>query len=209
MIIDPKRAEYKDCYKLMIGSIVPRPIALVSTVGPSGTFNLAPFSYFTAISADPPTICFSPGRRHSDGKPKDTLVNIERGGEFVVNVVTESIVHQMNETAVDYPPEVDEFAVAGFTPVESRIVAPPCIKESPINMECRLYKVVDIGPKRAGGASLVIGEIVMFHVADELYSNGRIDIGGLKPVGRLSGNDYTTLGTRISIPRKRHDPGKS
>jgi flavin reductase (DIM6/NTAB) family NADH-FMN oxidoreductase RutF len=208
MMIDPKRKGYKDCYKLMIGSILPRPIAFVSTLAPSGTLNLAPFSYFTAISADPPTICFSPGRRHSDGRPKDTLVNIEAGGEFVVNVVTESIVHQMNETAVDYPPEIDEFEIAGLTPVASQIVAPPRIKESPINMECTLYRVIDIGPKRAGGGSLVIGEVVMFHVADELYADGKIDVGKLKPIGRLAGNEYTTLGNRISIARKQHEPEK-
>ena len=199
MIIDPKHSSYQDCYKLMVGSIVPRPIALVSTVSPSGARNLAPFSYFTAVASKPPTLCFCPGRRHPGGERKDTLANIEATGEFVVNAVSASMAERMTATATDYPSDVDEFDVSGLTPIPSERVAPPRVKESPINMECKLHQVVHIGEPEAGGGALVIGEIVLFHVADELYENGRINIERLDPLGRLSGSDYTTLGTRISL----------
>ena len=206
MIIDPKESTYIDAYKLMVGGIVPRPIAFVSTVAADGRLNLAPFSYFNAITSAPPTICFAPGRRHTDGGRKDTLNNIETTGEFVVNVVTEDIAAAMNKTATDFPPPVDEFEVAGPTPAPSEVVKAPRVKESPINMECKLYQVIHIGEERAGGGSLVIGEIVMWHIADELYVNGRIDTMALKPLGRLAGTRYTTLGKIISMKRKPYPP---
>lgn len=206
MMIDPKNQQRKDIYKLMIGSIVPRPIALVSTISSDGILNLAPFSFFTGVTSRPPTICFAPERRPADGEKKDTLLNIEATGEFVVNVVTEEIVVQMNEAATDYPREFDEFAMSGLTPEPSRIVVPPRVKESPINMECKLSQVVEIGPKDSGGAALVIGEIVMFHVADELIDNGRIDATALNPIGRLAGSEYAALGKRISLKRKKYKP---
>lgn len=203
MIIDPKSATYKDNYKLMIGSIVPRPIAFVSTLSQDGRANLAPFSYFTAISSDPPTLCFAPGRRPSDGDRKDTLGNIESTGEFVVNVVNVALGAAMNKTATDYPPDTDEFKVAGLTPVPSQKIKPPRVKESPINMECKLYDVIHIGKAQAGGGALVIGEIVLFHVADELYRDGRIDIRKLDPLGRLAGSEYCTLGDIVSHAREQ------
>jgi flavin reductase (DIM6/NTAB) family NADH-FMN oxidoreductase RutF len=202
MIIDPKTATYKERHKLMVGSIVPRPIAFVSTISSDGTRNLAPFSYFTAVAADPPTICFAAGRRSSDGERKDTLGNIQATKEFVVNVVTEAMGAAMNETAAEFPPGVDEFKVTGLTPASCRVVRPPRVKESPINLECKLYEIVSIGPTKAGGGSLVIGEIVMFHVANELYENGQINIQELNPLGRLAGTEYTTLGQIISMKRK-------
>ncbi len=205
MIIDPQKQKRKDIYKLMIGSIVPRPIALVSTISSTGIRNLAPFSFFTGITSKPPTICFAPDRRPADGKKKDTLVNIEATGEFVVNVVTEAIVVQMNEAATDYPPEFDEFEMSGLTADPSLIVAPPRVKESPINMECKVDRIIEIGPNDSGGAALVIGEIVMFHVADGLIDNGRIDTTALNPIGRLAGSEYTTLGKRISLKRKKYE----
>jgi flavin reductase (DIM6/NTAB) family NADH-FMN oxidoreductase RutF len=205
MNIDPKKLQRRDVYKLMIGSIVPRPIALVSTMSQAGIHNLAPFSFFTGITSRPPTICFAPDRRPADGRKKDTLVNIESTGEFVVNVVTEAIVTQMNEAATDYPPEFDEFEMSGLTPEPSLIVAPPRVTESPVNMECNLKQVVEIDPGDSGGAALVIGEIVMFHVADELLDNGRIDTTALNPIGRLAGSEYTTLGRRISLKRKKYE----
>jgi flavin reductase (DIM6/NTAB) family NADH-FMN oxidoreductase RutF len=209
VIIDPKKVSYKERYKLMVGSVVPRPIAFVSTVSADGQPNLAPFSYFTAITSDPPTICFAPGRRASDGERKDTLSNIEATGEFVVNVVTESIGQAMNDTAVDYPADTNEFEVVNLTPAASRIVRPPRVEESPINMECKLYQIVSIGPSRQGGGALVIGEIVMFHIADELYDDGRVKIHELKPLGRLAGTEYTTLGRIISMKRKPYQPKSS
>ena len=206
MIVDPKTASYRDCYKLMIGGIVPRPIAFVSTLSAEGQPNLAPFSYFTAITSSPPTICFSPGRRYDTGEKKDTLRNIEAVGEFVVNVVTEDIGEQMNEAATDFPPETNEFEVSGLTTAASQIVKPPRVAESPINMECKLYKIVPIGPEGPGGGALVIGEIVLFHIDDRIYQDGRIDIEGLRPLGRLAGPHYTTLGRIVSMKRKPYRP---
>jgi flavin reductase (DIM6/NTAB) family NADH-FMN oxidoreductase RutF len=201
MMIDPQKVSYRDRYKLLVGSVVPRPIAFVSTISPDGRPNLAPFSFFTAITADPPTVCFAPGRRSTDGERKDTLRNIEATREFVVNVVTEEIGQAMHDTAGDFPPGTNEFDVADLTAVKSRVVKPPRVKESPLNMECKLYQIVPIGPERAGGGALVIGEIVMFHVADELYDNGRVKVHDLKPLGRLAGTEYTTLGKIISMTR--------
>ncbi len=206
MIVDPKTASPQDCYKLMIGGIVPRPIAFVSTLSAEGQPNLAPFSYFTAITSSPPTICFSPGRRYDTGEKKDTLRNIEAVGEFVVNVVTEDIGKQMNETATDFPPGTNEFEVSGLTAVPSRIVTPPRVAESPINMECKLYKVVPIGPDGPGGGTLVIGEIVLFHIDDRIYEDGRINVEGLRPLGRLAGALYTTLGKIVTMKRKTYRP---
>ena len=205
MIIDPAEVSYTDCYKLMIGSIVPRPIAFVSTLSADGVRNLAPFSFYTGITASPPTICFAPGRRGGGGR-KDTLANVEATGEFVVNVVTEAIAEPMNDTATDFPPGIDEFEVVGLTPEASQIVKPPRVAESPINMECKLYDVIHINREQPGGGSLVIGEIVLFHVDDALVKNGRIDIPEIKPLGRLAGTEYTTLGRVISLERKPYGP---
>ncbi len=203
MIIDPAKTSAKDNYKLLIGSVVPRPIALVSTMSKSGILNLAPFSFFTVITAKPPTLCFAPALKGTNAEKKDTLANIEETGEFVVNVVSEDIAEQMNETATDFPRDVDEFTHAGFTPEPSLIIKVPRVKESQINMECRLHKVVYIGDGGPGSGALVIGEIVQYHIADALISDGKIDTGLLKPLGRLAGMEYTTLGKRFIIERKK------
>ncbi len=206
MIFDPKKQTFKENYKLMIGSILPRPIAFVSTLSTDGLANLAPFSFFTGITSQPPTICFSPTRRGNDGLKKDTLNNIEQTKEFVVNIVTEGIIEQVNDAATEFPPEISEFEQTGLTPVKSVIVKPPRVQESPISFECKLYKIIEIGPAEQGGGFLVIGEIVLFHVDDALLENGRIDTGMLNPVGRLAGAEYTTLGRRFSLERKIYKP---
>jgi flavin reductase (DIM6/NTAB) family NADH-FMN oxidoreductase RutF len=199
MIIDPRDTSYQECYKLMVGSVVPRPIALVSTVSRAGVRNLAPFSYFTAVASKPPTLCFCPGRRHPGGERKDTLSNVEETREFVINIVTVAMAGRMNLTAADYPSDVDEFGVSGLTPVPSEKVAPFRVKESPIQLECALDRIVEIGEPAAGGSALVIGEVVLFHVSDEVITDGRIDIWKLDPLARLSGGDYAALGRRISM----------
>jgi flavin reductase (DIM6/NTAB) family NADH-FMN oxidoreductase RutF len=202
MLIDPKKQTYKENYKLLIGSIVPRPIALVSTISEQGIYNLAPFSFFTGITSDPPTICFSPARKAEDGSPKDTLNNIKATGEFVINIVNEEISEPMNETATEFPADIDEFEMSGLTAVKAQIVEAPLVKESPISFECKKLQIIEIGEVQAGGGFLVIGEIVMFHVDDELIKNGRIDTGLLNPIGRLAGMEYTKLGERFTIARK-------
>ena len=199
MVIDPKTADPFNLYKLLIGSIVPRPIAFVSTMGADGIYNLAPFSFFTAVSANPPAIAFAPVLS-LDGKRKDTLNNAERLGEFVVNVVSEDIVRQMNETSAEFPPEIDEYEVSGLTPVPSDVVAVPRVKESHIAMECKLRQIIEMSSLPMGG-SLVIGEVVRFHVDDEYFNDFRIDVDKLRPVGRMAGSSYTRTTDRFDLIR--------
>ncbi|HPF34680.1 MAG TPA: flavin reductase family protein [Candidatus Krumholzibacteria bacterium] len=203
MIIDPAEQDLRANYKLLIGSVLPRPIAWVSTADAEGRPNLAPFSFFTGASPQPPMVVFSPLRRFSDGQEKDTLVNIRATGEFVVNVVTEELVEQANDTAVEFAPGVSEFGEAGLTAAPCETVRAPRVAESPVSMECRLVQVVDLGPQAAGGGAVVIGEVLRFHVRDDLIDDGRIDTEALHPVGRLAGAEYTTLGRRFTLERKR------
>ena len=190
MIINPPEHDYRDIYKLMVGVIVPRPIAFVSTISEDGIRNLAPFSFFTGISANPPVICFSPMIRGSDGARKDTLRNCEATKEFVVNVVSEEFAERMNICSVEYPPEVDEFGMSGLTPVASDLVKPPRVKESHISMECRLVQIVEVSSRPLGG-SLVMGEVLRFHVDDALFENYKIDPDKLHAIGRMGGPTYT------------------
>jgi flavin reductase (DIM6/NTAB) family NADH-FMN oxidoreductase RutF len=190
VIINPSEHDYRDIYKLMVGVIVPRPIAFVSTISVDGIRNLAPFSFFTGISANPPVICFSPMVRGSDGTRKDTLLNIDAVKEFVVNVVSEEFAEKMNVCSAEFPPEVDEFEMSGLTPIASDLVRPPRVQESHISMECRLIEIVEVSSKPLGG-SLVIGEVLRFHVADALFDNYKIDPDKLHAIGRMAGPTYT------------------
>lgn len=191
-------------YQLLSDAVVPRPIALVSTVGPEGVFNVAPFSYFNAVSTSPPTVAFSVSRRQ--GGLKDTYRNVQHTREFVVNIVDEAIAQQMNASSADFPPEISEFQIAGLTPVASDMVCAPRVGEAPVSLECRVVQVVDIGkgPRRS---ALVIGEVVLFHVRDDLYSNGRIDPWRLKAVGRLGGNLYCRTSQIFEMVRPVYRPG--
>lgn len=202
MIFDPAREEPANIYKLMIGAIVPRPIAFVSTLSSDGIPNLAPFSFFTGVSASPPVICFSPMIRGTDGARKDTLNNIEATREFVVNIVSEDFAEQMNICSTEFPPEVDEFAASGLTPVPSDLVKPPRVKESHVNMECLLVQVVHVSPKPLGG-SIVLGEVVRFHVDDSIISGFRIDPARLRPIGRMGGPTYTRTTDRFDLTRPK------
>ena len=190
MTIDPANETVQNLYKILIGSVVPRPIAFVSTIDPSGIRNLAPFSFFTVASANPPVICFTPMVRPSEKPVKDTLQNIRDTGEFVINIVSEDFGPQMNVTAGDYPPEVDEFEVAGLTPVKSDLVRPDRVGESQVQMECRLLRIVEVSALPMGG-SVVFGQVLRFHVADEAVENYRIDPAKLRAIGRMGGAGYT------------------
>ena len=199
--IDLATINHQDAYKLIIGSILPRPIAFVSTLSPEGVPNLAPFSFFTGVCSNPPTVLFCPMRRGSDGEKKDTLINIEATREFVVNVVSEEIVCQMNETAGEYPRNVNEFEKAGLTPVASDIIQPPRVLESPVSMECALNQIVYVGDGSVGSGSIVIGTVLRFHIREDLYENGRIDTVGLKPVSRLAGAAYAPVRETFELQR--------
>lgn len=202
MIVDPGREDPRNIYKLMVGAIVPRPIAFVSSISPEGILNLAPFSFFTGISANPPVICFSPMIRASDGARKDTLRNIEATHEFVVNVVSEDFAGKMNICSTEFPPEVDEFQMSGLTPAPSDLVKPPRVKESHVNMECRLLQVVHVSPKPLGG-SIVLGEVVRFHVDDAWFDDFKIDPDKLCPIGRMGGSTYTRTTDRFDLARPK------
>ena len=202
MIIDPNEIPFQDTHKLMIGSIVPRPIAFVSTRSKDGKNNVAPFSYFNGVCSKPPTIMFAPARRGWDGKEKDTLVNIRETEEFVVNIVSESFAEKMILCSTDFNPEVDEFDVSGLTPSPSEKVAPPRVAESKISFECKLNQIVEIGDGTAGSGFIVIGTIVLFYIDDEVYENGKINLEKLEPLGRLAGNWYSRTNDLLKIIRK-------
>ena len=202
MIVDPGATAASDVYKLMLGAIVPRPIAFVSSISPEGILNLAPFSFFTGISAHPPVICFAPMIRGSDGLKKDTLRNIEATGEFVVNVVSEDFAQQMNICSTEFTPDVDEFDASGLTPLPSDLVKPPRVKESRVQMECRLFEIVHVSPKPLGG-SLVLGEVLRFHVDDSLFDDYKIDPDKLCPIGRMGGPTYTRTTDRFDMVRPK------
>jgi flavin reductase (DIM6/NTAB) family NADH-FMN oxidoreductase RutF len=195
--------EWRDAYKLLQGSVLPRPIAFVSSQDEKGIANLAPFSFFTVISANPMMVCFSPMRRGTDGAKKDTLKNIEGTKEFVINIVSEEFVQQMNDCATEFASDVDEFEASGLTKVESVAVKPSRVKESKVHLECVLDQVLHFGEEEAGAGSLVIGKVVHVQVADELYESGRINSEKLNPVGRLAGATYTLpLAKTFELQRK-------
>jgi len=202
LTIDPHATDSNNVYKLLIGAIVPRPIAFVSTVSPEGILNLAPFSFFTAISADPPVICFCPMRRGGLNPCKDTLRNIATSREFVVNIVSEEFAQQMNATSAEFPPEVDEFRASGLTPIPSDLVKPPRVAESHVNMECRLYLWMEIGSKPLSG-NLVLGEVVRFHVDDRVVDNFKIDPDKLQAIGRMGGAAYARTSNRFDMIRPK------
>src|SRR5215475_11817484 len=188
MQIDPQTAPQQSIYKLLIGCVVPRPIAWVSSLSEDGVPNLAPFSFFMAVCNDPPTVAFASGRRA--GNKKDTVRNIEYTQDFVVNLADDALAEQMNQSSAEYPPEVDEFAVTGLTAAASVKVKAPRVAEALISMECRVVQILPVGH---GPHTLVLGAIVQFHIRDDLYNpqTGRIDMYNLHPVGRLAGELYT------------------
>lgn len=190
MKVQPDTLAWKEAYKLLIGSVVPRPIAFVSSMDRNGDVNLAPFSFFTGICADPMMVCFAPMRKAGEGGKKDTLLNIEDTKEFVINIVSEKIAEQMNECATPFEKGTDEFVASGLTKEHSELVGPPRVKESDVQLECILDQVVEFGDHEGSG-SLVIGKVVMVHVRDELYDDGKINTEKLNPVGRLAGQEYT------------------
>lgn len=203
MIIDPQTFERFSA--VLTGVIVPRPIAFVSTVSPDGVVNLAPYSFFNAVSYD--TVIFS-SSRNVGNKSKDTLRNVEETGEFVVNIVVDSIAESMNATAAEYPEGVDEFEIAGLTHAPSQIVKPPRVAESPVNIECKLDQVVQIG-SGDHEHGLVIGKILLVHVRDDIIDGHRIDQSKLMATGRMAGNMYCRTGERFEMVRPVYDAEQS
>ena len=202
MIFDPNKIPFQETHKLMIGSIVPRPIAFVSTRSKDGKNNVAPFSYFNGVCSKPPTIMFAPARRGWDGEEKDTLINIRDTEEFVVNIVSEPFAEKMVMCSTDFDSDVDEFIESNLTPVPSQKIAPSRVGEAKVSFECKLNQIVEIGDGTAGSGFVVIGSIVLFHIDDDVYDNGRILLDKLQPLGRLAGNWYTRTTDTLKIIRK-------
>jgi flavin reductase (DIM6/NTAB) family NADH-FMN oxidoreductase RutF len=197
VILDPSTVPASDSYKILVTAVVPRPIAFVSTVSKAGIYNLAPFSFFNGFCGDPPIVGFSP----NNNPPKDSLVNATDTGEFVVNIVNETIAERMNLTAKRYPPDVDEFQVSTLTPVPSQFVRPPRVLESPVSMECKVIQIVELS-KRPEANSLVLGQVVCFHVDDAVLDDkGRIDPLKLRAVGRMGGVSYCRTTDLFSMIR--------
>ena len=200
MELNPRELDPRLSYKLVIGCVVPRPIAVVSTVSPEGIFNIAPFSYFTVASHNPLSLAFTVGGPKSDGSIKDTLRNarfVEEGGigEFVVNVADESYADAMAATGESLPWETSEFDHTGLTPVASQTVRPPRIGEASVAFECRTTHVVAIGDAR-----MIIGEVHHIHVRDGLADDRMsIDPDRLAAVGRMAGNDYVRTRDRFEV----------
>ncbi|MES9682796.1 hypothetical protein CN514_07220 [Bacillus sp. AFS001701] len=196
----PADLSERDNYKFLIGGIIPRPIAFVTTESNENVLNGAPFSYFNIVTANPPMISVSVQRQN--GKQKDTARNAIEKKEFVVHIVDESNVEAINKTAAALTPTESEIELAGLTPVDSVMVSVPGVKESKIRMECTLEQVIPLG-KDNEACDLLIGKVVYFHIEDEIYENGRIDADGLKAVSRLAGNDYAKVGEMFTIDRPK------
>jgi flavin reductase (DIM6/NTAB) family NADH-FMN oxidoreductase RutF len=197
MQFNPETTDPTLTYKLLSGTIVPRPIGWISTVSPDGVNNLAPYSFFNAVSGDPPHVLFCSGKRGSGHK--DSAGNALATGEFVVNLVSESTAEAMNLTATELPADVDEFAYAGLTALPSVVVAAPRVGESLVNFECKVVHSYEI---EGGGSVIVVGRVVMMHVADEILDERyRIDYGVYKPVGRLAGNSYCRVNDLFDLVR--------
>jgi flavin reductase (DIM6/NTAB) family NADH-FMN oxidoreductase RutF len=189
--IDPAAIPSVEAYGLLTSCVVPRPIAFVSTLSKAGIANLAPFSFFNAGGASPPSVVFAP-ITGGGNREKDTLVNIRDTGEYVVHIVPWTLREQMNQASADYPPDVDEFIEAGFNKVPGVRVKPWRAAECPIAMECRLFRIVEHG-EGPYHANYVIGEVVYFHVAEALLTGGRVDVAKLDAIGRLTGAGYARV----------------
>ena len=199
---DPAEDSPADIYKLMIGVIVPRPIAFVSSLDEHGVRNLAPFSYFTGCSTNPPVICFVCAVRSGPLPTKDTLRNVLATREFVVNIVSEDFANKMNLTSAEVAPDVDEFTLSGLTPLASDLINPPRVAESRVHMECRLRQVIHISD-RPGGGSLVLGNALRFHVDESIIDGHKVDPAKLNAIGRMGGPTYVRTHDRFDMNRPK------
>ena len=187
----------RDAYRLMLSVVAPRPIAWVSSIGADGTLNLAPFSFFNGVGGNPPTVMFSVGQRK--GQRKDTLRNVQETGEFVINIVSEELAEAMNQTSGEWPYEVNEFELAGLETAPSMDVRPPRVAAAPVAMEARVTQIV---PVLGTTSTMVLGRIVRFHFREGLLrDNGLVDAMLVRPIARLGGDEYATIGSVFAMPR--------
>lgn len=198
--INPKEMAPRDAYRLMTSVIVPRPIAWVSTLSVDGVPNLAPFSFYNGVGGNPLSIMFS-ASHHKDHRPKDTLRNVEATGEFVVNVVDESLAQAMNQTSGEYDFGISEFEIVQLETAPSIEVRPPRVALAPVAMEAKLAQLISVNETNY---TIVLGNIVRFHIRDGLLRpNGTVDPHLLRPLARLGGDEYATLGEFFEMPRPK------
>lgn len=203
LTLDATSAPWTEVYRRLIEVVVPRPIALVSTVDKEGRTNLAPYSFFTVVSSNPPYLAFCPTRSARTGELKDTLKNVLATGEFVVAVVTEDIAEAVNQAAATLPSGQSEFDYAGLTPVAAERVRPPLVTESPVNIECDLVEVHTYG-KEGGAGNLVVGRVLLVHVdASILDDKGRVLWDKLQAVGRMGGEEWVRTREVFSLKRPK------
>jgi flavin reductase (DIM6/NTAB) family NADH-FMN oxidoreductase RutF len=201
MEITPSTLHWNTVYKLLTGSVIPRPVGWISSLDAHGSANLAPFSFFNVVCANPPTVLFCPMIRGRDGGEKDTLQNVSATGEFVVNIVSADIAEAMNASAAQVPPEVDEFTLAGLEKAASTVVQPPGVAASRIRFECRVSHIHEVS-NQPGGGSIVIGEVVHMHIDESvLLGEDKIDPAALQPIGKLAGNVYCKVDELFELVR--------
>ena len=201
MKFDPSKIDNKLIYRLLTSTVIPRPIAWISSVSEDGINNLAPFSYFNMVGDDPPHVMFS--TRRDNNSNKDTLNNVLATHQFVVNMVTKDLAEPMNASSATVAAEVDEFELVGVTPIPSEKVKPMRVAESPIQLECELVHHYFLEDHQQGGACVLIGRVVMIHITDELLlDEARINNELYKPIARLGGSNYSEQGEIFSIKRK-------
>ncbi|MCI2897863.1 flavin reductase family protein [Staphylococcus hominis] len=197
--INPNQLSDIQNYKLLSGSVIPRPIAFVTSEDEKGNLNGAPFSFFNVVNNKPPMIAIAAQR--SNGKRKDTAINIEKTKEFVVHITDEFNIEGINETAAPLKYEDNELERTSLTLISSSIIQTPAVKEANIRFECKLDQMIQLGTKN-DGADLIIGEVVMYHISEDVYfEDSKIDSNQLKPVARLAGNNYSKLGDIFTIKR--------
>jgi flavin reductase (DIM6/NTAB) family NADH-FMN oxidoreductase RutF len=207
MSFDPEKLDVAERYKLMVGAIVPRPIAFVSTVSPDGRENLAPYSFFCGVGSNPMTVAFCPASK-GDGTDKDSLRNSlpapEGVGHFVVNVATEAYAREMAACGEELAWGESEFDLSGLTPAPSVVVRPPRVLESPVAFECETLDVIRTNPGAPGGGNLVLGRVVWVHAAEGLVDERfHVDADALAAIGRMGGAAYVRTRDRFDLPRGR------
>lgn len=198
---DPTANTERENYKLLIGSIVPRPIAFVTSTTKDGIINAAPFSYFNVVSSNPPMVSLSVQR--INGAPKDTARNIIENKEFVVHIVDEQNVEEINATAASLPPEESEIKHTNLSLVDSKSISVPGVNEAKVRFECKLEQAITLDNNETVGTDLLIGEIVHYHIDKQIYEDGKINHQDLGAISRLAGSDYAKIGDVFSIERPK------
>lgn len=199
LAFDPKNNSERENYKLLIGTVIPRPIAFVTSQSKDGIINAAPFSYFNVAATDPPMLSISFQRKN--GVLKDSAKNIIETREFVIHIVDEDNVIEVNKTAATLPPEESEIDITNLELIASDKVNAPAVKNAKVRFECTLEKAIELGSDEKTTTDFIIGKIERFHIAESIYKAGKINVDELKAVSRLAGHDYATVGDIFSIAR--------